>query len=215
MTHKFNFQENNQDRRNRTTTCSSGDQVVELEYRHYIQRILKRAGIDKATPVSLAKWYSPSHPLDPSIFHYIELFHPIVTTNTYYSPGAKDSFELNLKCNRRLVFQLVDELLADILKPYLVGSRPCCWTRDQMYGAELIDTLCSRIKKFPMADCKVLEDIDALIDADLGKGKSSSSWVHANEEEEGEGIVEEIQREIMKSLVHEMAMAVRLQQAVK
>ncbi|CAI9092131.1 OLC1v1027304C2 [Oldenlandia corymbosa var. corymbosa] len=216
VTDSPNFQEYNPDRNYRTTTstnvvvassssssssCGDGE-VVELEYRHYIQRILKRAGVDKSTPVSLAKWYSPSHPLDPSIFHYIELFHPThhAVTNVNKSPA-----ELNLRCNRKLVFQLVDELLADVLKPYLVaGSR--CRNRDQMYGSELIEVLCSRIKKFPRADCKVLEDIDALIDTDLGNAASSSSlsWVHANcDEEEREKLVEEIQRDIMKSLVHD------------
>ncbi|KAG2326903.1 hypothetical protein Bca52824_009631 [Brassica carinata] len=43
----------------------------ELEY---ITRTLRRTGIDRDTPISYAKWFSPSHPLDPSIFYFLEHF---------------------------------------------------------------------------------------------------------------------------------------------
>ncbi|XP_027110411.1 uncharacterized protein [Coffea arabica] len=173
------------------------------EYQCYIQRILKRTGIDKSTPVALAKWYSPSRPLDPSIFHYIELFHP--TTLTAPVSTSTSPSNLTLRSNRRLVFQLVDELLAEILKPYLC-MKPSCHLRPrgQMYGSELIDTLCSRINKFPSANCQVLEDIDALVDADFRLGRES--FEGEEEEEEGEEIVSEIERGILESLVHETAM---------
>lgn len=137
------FQEMNRDTCNGATISGDGAEF------QYIQRILKRTGIDKSTPLSLAKWYSDSHPLDPSIFHHFELFHlPIFTT-----PNST----LTLRCNRKLIFQLVDELLVEILKPYFsFKSRQRC----QMNGKELIDTLCMRIRSFPSANCQVLEDID-------------------------------------------------------
>ncbi|KAL3524217.1 hypothetical protein ACH5RR_017051 [Cinchona calisaya] len=206
VTPRLIFEENIQDRCKGSGTSAStstsifpGDEAG--EYQYYIQRILKRTGIDKSTPVSLAKWYSPSHPLDPSIFHNIELFHP---TTSIIPRNSK----LNLKCNRRLVFQFVDELLAEILKPNYLNLKQCSQSRcHQMYGSELIETLCSRIKKFPSADCKVLEDIDALVDTDL---RSKSSWVPFpyGGEDERERIALEIEREIVESLVHETAMEV-------
>ena len=101
---------------------------------------------------------------------------------------------------------MVDEQLAEILKPYLCMKpsghlRP----RGQMYGSELIDTLCSRINMCPAANCQVLKDIDALVDADFRLGRES----FGGEEEEGGGgeeIVSEIERGIVESLVHETAM---------
>ncbi|KAK4363397.1 hypothetical protein RND71_018638 [Anisodus tanguticus] len=153
-------------------TCNIGPELIQ-----YIHRILKRTGIDKSTPMSLAKWYSSSHPLDPSIFHYFELF---PTPNS----------TLTLRCNRKLIFQLVDELLAEILKPY---KQDC----QLMYGKELIDTLCTRIRSFPSANCQVLEDIDALIDKDMQKLDALF------EEEQVETIVCEIERDIMEELLHD------------
>ncbi|KAH0686319.1 hypothetical protein KY289_017074 [Solanum tuberosum] len=159
--------------------CNGVISIDGLNFHHqYIQRILKRTGLDKTTPISLAKWYSPSHPLDPSIFHYLELFNS--TTHN-----------LALKCNRKLIFHLVDELLVDIL------MKNNNFKHRSMDGEELIDTLCSRIRSFPSANCQVLEDIDALIDKDMEIGASVFF------EEQVESIVCEIEREIMEEVVHD------------
>ncbi|KAL3341993.1 hypothetical protein AABB24_026157 [Solanum stoloniferum] len=153
--------------------CNGVISIDGLNFHHqYIQRILKRTGLDKSTPISLAKWYSPSHPLDPSIFHYLELFNSTLT----------------LKCNRKLIFHLVDELLVDILMKNKHRS---------MDGEELIDTLCSTIRSFPSANCQVLEDIDALIDKDMEIGGRLFF------EEQVESIVCEIEREIMEQVMHD------------
>ncbi|VFQ72734.1 unnamed protein product [Cuscuta campestris] len=114
---------------------------LELEY---IQRVLKRAGIEKETPVTSSKCHSYSHPLNPSIFHYMELFHHST---------------LKRRSDRKLIFHLADELLAGILK-----SR-----RGSMNGSDLAEALCFKIRELPSRECHVLEDIDALIDGDLKK----------------------------------------------
>lgn len=137
----------------------------------YIQRILKRTGFDKSTPVSLAKWYSPSQPLDPAIFHYLELFN--------FTPHNSTP-----RCNRKLIFQLVDQLLVEILTK----------KHGLMDGEELMETLCARIRSFPSANCQVLEDIDELIDKDMQK------WGF---DEEVESIVCEMERDIMEEVVHD------------
>ncbi|XP_075111400.1 uncharacterized protein LOC107825904 isoform X2 [Nicotiana tabacum] len=184
------FQEMNRDTCNGATISGDGAEF------QYIQRILKRTGIDKSTPLSLAKWYSHSHPLDPSIFHHFELFHLPITTSIFTTPNST----LTLRCNRKLIFQLVDELLVDILKPYFSFKS---MQRCRMNGKELIDTLCMRIRSFPSANCQVLEDIDALIDKDLEKtelGIASDPF-----QEQVESIVSEIERDIIEELMHETA----------
>ncbi|KAE8694712.1 hypothetical protein F3Y22_tig00110777pilonHSYRG00374 [Hibiscus syriacus] len=62
----------------------------------------------------------------------------------------------------------------------------------------LTDVLCSKITTFPRADCRVLEDIDGLIEKDLAEMKHQSIMAY---EEEGEGIVVEIEEGIMESLL--------------
>ncbi|CAN4085232.1 unnamed protein product [Withania somnifera] len=179
------LQEMNRDTFNGATTIPSHA----LDCHQYIHRILKRTGLDKSTPLSSAKWYSSLHPLDPSIFHYLELF-------------ATPNSTLTLRSNRKLIFQLVDEFLIDILKP--CGKNNIKQYSRLMHGEELIDTLCARIRSLPSADCQVLEDVDALIDKDMQKWEiggilaSSTSF-----EEEVESIVCEIERDIMEELVHD------------
>lgn len=151
-----------------------------------VANILSRTGIQKDTLVSFTNWFSPSHPLDPSIFQQLD----------------------NYSCNKRLLFHLVDELLADILKPYMnmkpwASSNGHGYNCRHMQGSQLIDTLCAKIRSFPSADCRVLEDIDGLIDKDLPKAKVESAMAF---EEEGEEMVTEIEKDIMDTLVHEIVL---------
>ncbi|TYJ19436.1 hypothetical protein E1A91_A09G191000v1 [Gossypium mustelinum] len=180
-------------RQAQVSTISTASNEAEYEY---IARILRRSGIDKDTPVSFSSWFSPSHPLDPSIFNYVERF----TTCS-----ANDNGKLSQRCNRKLLFHLVDELLSGILKPYF-NMKP--WVIrvgpgfSYMDGSQLIDTLCSKIRRFPQSGCRVLEDIDALIDKDLPDIKLQSVMAY---EEEGEAIVAELEKGILEALLHEMA----------
>jgi hypothetical protein len=164
----------------------------ELEY---ITTILRRTGLDTGTSVSFTKWHSPSHPLDPLIFDHLEISRHVITTSS--------TSALHHRTNRKLIFELVDELLGEILKPLLnlkpwIPSIAC---DGRMNGWELIGRLCSRIRGFPSADCRVLEDIDGLIDGDLGRMVTEG-------EEESEEIVTEVEREITALMVHETVMTI-------
>lgn len=185
-----------------STTTTSGGGGAELY--HYITEILCRTGINKDTPVSFTKWFSPSHPLDPSIFYHLEQFSNLPANINLYP-------QLRLQCNRRLLFHLVDEMLVQILKPQM-NMKPwisSTWTTSSsdhyncMEGSQLIDALCMRIQSFPCADCQVLEDIDALIDKDLPQLKVQIVTAF---EEEGEGVVSEVEKDILDTLVHETAL---------
>ncbi|OMO85963.1 hypothetical protein CCACVL1_09900 [Corchorus capsularis] len=186
-------------------TTTTGDELA--EYYEYISRILRRTGLelDKDTPVSFISWFSPSHPLDPSIFYFIE---HLTNFSANYYKTTKSKSSLRHRCNRKLLFHLVDEILVEILKPHF-NLKPWVITHDYYYqvghmnGSRLIDTLCSKIRSFPQADCLVLEDIDALIDKDLPEMKLQSCLEAY--EEEGEGIVTEIEKDILEALVHETA----------
>lgn len=172
------------------------------ELHQYVTKILCRTGITKDTLVSFTKWFSPSHPLDPSIFYQLE--------QCSNSPPAETFFtQLRLQCNRRLLFQLVNEMLVQILKPHM-NMKPwitSTWSTSDhhghMLGSQLIDALCMRVESFPCVDCKVLEDIDALIDKDLPQLKVQNMTAL---EEEGEGVVSEIEEDILDALVHETAL---------
>lgn len=178
----------------------------------YISRILKCTGIDRDTPVSFTRWFSPSHPLDPSIFHNLEASHYHLTPSDSSSPRT----QIGLAFNRKLIFHLVDEILADILKPYIKFKPwvPSPWGQNghyhhqqqqqqQINGFQLVKTLCTRIRSFPSTNCETLQDIDALVEKDLPNFGAQSDLVAL--EEEGETIVTEIEGDILDSLVQEIA----------
>ncbi|KAI8029574.1 Protein LONGIFOLIA 1 [Camellia lanceoleosa] len=207
-----------------TTTNAGGTAGGGGAQFQYITQILKCSGIHLNTPLSsfTPYCYSPSHPLHPSIFHHLELSFltaTVTATATATATAIEDSQQqqqqqqqLSHRCNRKLVFELIDELLVPILKPH-INLKP--WLSPaassfqyDMCGSQLIDTLCSKIQSFPLADCRVLEDIDALIDLDLCGSQQLRGLVEF--EEEGEEIVAEVEREIVETLVHEMAEEVAL-----
>lgn len=133
------------------------------------------------------QWFSSTHPLDPSLFHRLELY-PSPNSLTSFPNNDKDinfarKNHLGPRCNRRLLFDLVDEVLSGIL---VVRPKYC-------YRGSLLETVWERVRSFPRAKCEVLEDIDGLVEMeDTGE-----------EEEEGERLVAEIEGKILETLVHE------------
>ncbi|XP_041998703.1 uncharacterized protein LOC121748418 isoform X2 [Salvia splendens] len=98
---------------------------------------------------------------------------------------------------RKLIFELVDELLAENLTRQLRLSRRINPVRDDG-GCRLVEELCKKIGGFPAAKCVVLEDIDSLIDKDWCK----ENWDGFQGEEED--MVGKIECEIMEWLVDEV-----------
>lgn len=92
----------------------------------------------------------------------------------------------------------------EILKPYvkLTSKRSC-----HIKGSELLEILCNKVGSFPLANCQVLEDIDALIDQDFGRSQLGILYAL---EEEGEEMVMDIENYILEALVDETAAMVAL-----
>ncbi|KAK9103477.1 hypothetical protein Sjap_020731 [Stephania japonica] len=159
----------------------------------YVTEILKRTGLierdSSSSSSSLSSIVSPSHPLDPSIFDCLE--------QRNWSSQRHD---------RRLVFDLVDEILSEILRPYLI-AKP--WLRFLerrneriRSGEELVQQIWSRIGRFPNANCQILQDIDDLIEQDLPNSSSTLSNIVS---EEYESVVAEIERDLLDTLLLEIS----------
>ncbi|XP_054787714.1 uncharacterized protein LOC129293659 [Prosopis cineraria] len=147
--------------------------------------------------------------LDPPIFHHLEQYYYPTSISTVCSVStvAESNNQLGLRCNRKLLFDLVDELLGEIVRPwvkqdsnYLCGSHALASHHQLMAEA-----VCKRIRSFPEAHCEVLEDIDALIERE-DLGKMMREGLDCKEAEE-EGLVEEIEWSILQTLVHEAVVA--------
>ncbi|XP_004496625.1 uncharacterized protein [Cicer arietinum] len=162
----------------------TGDDNEGLEY-EYITTILSRTGIHRATLPNLHfQWFSSTHPLDPSLFHRLELY-PTIPNNHKDTNFTKKN-HLGPRCNRRLLFDLVDEVLYEIL------IKPNCER-----GLLLLETVWKRARSFPRAKCNDLDDIDGLIEMKDVMDKTKE------EEKEGEKLVAEIEGKIMEMLVYE------------
>ncbi|XP_074319633.1 uncharacterized protein LOC141656582 [Silene latifolia] len=189
--------------KDKTTPTSTSTSLAECQY---ISKILKCTGIDRDTPVSFTRWFSPSNPLDPTIYHTIEGAHYLTTTNPNRSSSDAN---LSLLLNRKLIFHLVDEILADMVKPYRkfkpFHNRYHQQKPENINGFQLVKLLCTKLQSFPSKDCQTLQDIDALVEKDMPRFGEASEFVAF--EDEGEAIVEEIEGDIIDSLVQEMAMA--------
>ncbi|CAL0303425.1 unnamed protein product [Lupinus luteus] len=167
----------------------------------YITGILSRT-ITTTKTVSFNQWFSLTHPLDPSIFHQLEQHH----NDKGFNFTAKH--QLGHRWNRKLLFELVGEVLLEMIKPRKCEKKlwflhGCCWYDGNVEG--LVERLCKRIEKFPRAKCEVLEDIDGLIKSeDLEKMELESE---EGLEKEREKLVAEIEGNIWDKLVHETIMA--------
>ncbi|XP_068651248.1 uncharacterized protein [Aristolochia californica] len=160
------------------------DSTGESEFR-YVSVILEGTG---------SKWYSPSHPLDPSLFHDLE-YH-----DNHYTPTVGP---VNLKSYRKLLFHLSDEILAQLLKPCLRTHMAAAGVAD-LTGTNLLKMLWARMNNYPEANCKTLQDIDALVGLDV-----PDTPLCVGALEEWELVVFEIEREIVESLVAEAAVGLR------
>ncbi|XP_042503662.1 uncharacterized protein LOC122080857 [Macadamia integrifolia] len=177
----------------------------DAEFR-YVKGILLRTGIFRDGFVSIRRWYSPCHPLNPLIFHHLE--HSFPYSKIENEKEVEDLGLLRPRCNRKLMFELVDEILEDELRPYL-NMKP--WLRridrggfspkdTQMTGLQLLERLWFRIQSYPAANCQILQDIDALVEKDLPDANMRTLFP-----EEGESIVFEIEHHILDSLLRETA----------
>ena len=104
--------------------------------------------------------------------------------------------------HRKLLCHLVEELLEPYLevRPYRKAASPGeVW-------ADVVEKLCEKVKRLPRAKCEILEDIDGIIEKDM-------EILGIGFEEEGEGIVKEIEECIVEELLNETVRFVETEMA--
>ncbi|CAA7396753.1 unnamed protein product [Spirodela intermedia] len=172
---------------------SSNSSVLGPEEYLYVRCVLGRTGVQSHTPLSsaAARWYSPSHPVDPIVFHQLE------------RSFNRSSGSLRQRCNRKLLFHLVDEVLAELLwQP----REP--WRRRITDGESLMQSVWSRIRNFSAASCRAAPpDVDALVEADLPAVNVRRLLLHPAVSQEAESVAVELGTSILDSLVAEAAAA--------
>lgn len=183
-----------------STTTTGGASQLHIPEFQYITKILNRtkSANTNTTTLFFNQCFSPKHPLDPSIFHHLE--HQFNDKDRNFITKN----QLGHRWNRRLMFDLVDDVLKEILKPkgrekklnFLQGF---C---EDLSVEELTERVWKRVEEFPCAKCEVLEDIDKLIEnEDMEKAKTEMEG-----KEERENLGTEIEGKIFDTLVHETVM---------
>ncbi|XP_009413745.2 uncharacterized protein LOC103994986 [Musa acuminata AAA Group] len=194
----------------------------------YVTSILERAGIGGT---HMLRWYSPSLPIDPIVFHRLELEFPFLLVgegkrckgSEVETEGRALVGPLRHRWNRKLLFHLVEEILGDLLLGRSdIFSSPCTGSgsssfrlvrRDNCGMIEreaLLQQLVAQIESFPAADCRVVGDIDALVAGDLRQANVRRLLLHPFVTEEAGDVALEVEQEILDDLLGETAASLAL-----
>lgn len=183
----------------------------------------------------MLRWYSLSLPIDPIVFHRLELEFPfLIVGEGKRCKGSEVETEgralvgpLRHRWNRKLLFHLVEEILGDLLLGRSdIFSSPCTGSgsssfrlvrRDNCGMIEreaLLQQLVAQIESFPAADCRVVGDIDALVAGDLRQANVRRLLLHPFVTEEAGDVALEVEQEILDDLLGETAASLALSSEV-
>ncbi|KAG8064205.1 hypothetical protein GUJ93_ZPchr0004g39371 [Zizania palustris] len=158
----------------------------------YMRTVLERGGFMRARAATGRpfKGHSLTAPVDPLVFHLLELDLPV--DEVRLGP-------LRHRWNRKLLFHLTQEMLAELL----LGLDPTspAQQQHQRSGAALLARLWRRARSFPAADCRVVQDIDALVAADLGAGRVRRLVEHPAVAEESGDVADEVAERVLEALL--------------
>jgi hypothetical protein len=168
------------------------------EYR-YLRTVLERGGFMRSPPPRRpGRSHSVASPVDPILFHLLELELPAVESQTRLGP-------LRHRCNRKLLFHLAQELLADLLLDLDASAAasvsPCAGATAT--GLPLLGKVWKSVRSFPAADCRVVGDIDALVAADLKSSNVRQLARHPAVVEDAGDVAEEVADRVLDALVAE------------
>uniref|UniRef100_A0ACD5WRP0 Uncharacterized protein n=1 Tax=Avena sativa TaxID=4498 RepID=A0ACD5WRP0_AVESA len=155
----------------------------------YLRSVLERGGFMRTTPPPSHrqfKGHSVSSPVDPIVFHLLELALP-----TDDSPRLGP---IRHRWNRKLLFHLTQEILADLLPDGTSAG-------SSLHGPALLGKVWSRVKAFPAADCRVVGDIDELVAADLGSARGLVH--HPAVAEEANDVADDVAEWVLDALLRE------------
>ncbi|CAD6264372.1 unnamed protein product [Miscanthus lutarioriparius] len=171
----------------RARVSSSSPLEEDPEY-SYLRTVLERGGFMRSSPPHRrpGRGHSVASPVDPIVFHLLELELP--ADEARLGP-------LRHRWNRKLLFHLAQELLADLLLG-LDASSTAMTT-----GLPLLGKVWKRVQSFPAADCRVVGDIDALVAADLESSNVRRLARHPAVEEEAGDVAEEVADRVLDALL--------------
>ncbi|KQJ81660.2 serine/arginine repetitive matrix protein 1 [Brachypodium distachyon] len=165
----------------------------------YLRCVLERGGFMRTPPPNRPfKGHSVSSPIDPLVFHLLELDLPMddEDSDNYHRLGP-----LRHRWNRKLLFHLAQEILADILlasTPLLILQQ-----QQQQHGPALLGKVWRKVKAFPAADCRVVGDIDALVAGDLAAASVRGLARHPAVAEEAADVADDVAERLLDALLAE------------
>eukprot|EP01018_Ginkgo_biloba_P015774 Gb_38190 [translate_table: standard] len=178
----------------------------------YVRNVFVSAGFSNDNILAFTRWYSPAHPIDPHVFDQLEnYYHELKAVNPCKNSGS-ESCQACVKSNvwldelhRKLMFELVDEIVGQKIKPYL-NTR--AWInpvkpnlRYMSTGKQLLSEVWNEICTCPEADCEILEDVEALVAGDMVK---EAPWAGDSEDIEKVGF--ELEQQIFSYLLEELVL---------
>jgi Domain of unknown function (DUF4378) len=163
------------------------------------------------SPTHIAKRYSRSAPVDPIVFHQLEVELPV--DDSRYRSSA-----LRYRWNRKHLFHLIEELLSDLLDcpgrsihpvyhvEYTAAKNNC----NPGSGMQLLRRLWRQIDRIPSADCRYLSDIDALVAVDMPVSNIRELTRHPAVVDQASDVVAVVEQEILNELIGETVASLSL-----
>ncbi|KAL9267443.1 MADS-box protein AGL42-like protein [Drosera capensis] len=186
-----------------TTKTSTNTSCTSVTVLKYTTDILNRIGIDGDTPISLIKWLSSSHPMNTRVLSDFEALCSKGDNSKDTSPDHWSRFN----SNKKLLSDLVVEILTDTLTPY-TNSNPRGWScLDQViHECYVAERVSNRVQSLSLHNCRAVQDIEMLVEKDLAR--KNQGW--DTSKEEVERITLEIQRDLEDSLLQELVTHIRV-----
>ncbi|XP_062225074.1 uncharacterized protein LOC133923819 [Phragmites australis] len=178
--------------RSASVLCQRHSSAVPLEEDPeygYLLTVLERGGFMRAGRPF--KGHSVASPVDPIVFHLLELELP--ADEALLGP-------LRHRWNRKLLFHLTQEILADLLLGHDASAVSGTVAES---GATLLGRVWRKVRSFPAADCRVVGDIDALVATDLQLASVRRLGRHPAVAEEAGDVADEVAERVLEGLLGE------------
>ena len=163
----------------------------------YVREILLASGFMRTDTSFLLPWYSPHQPLDPSLFETIESNYMGKGTELQGKDKTMDAM-LGLS-QRRLLFDIVNQSLVDIIWPHLNCDIHLSYSQQAMPSIDIFKHVWLFVNHLLCSHSEGQDTLEILVTEDLAK---KSQWFDMSIQ--AQALALEVENGIIHNLIEEI-----------
>ena len=163
----------------------------------YVREILLVSGFMRTDTSFLLPWYNPHQPLDPSLFETIESNYMGKGTELQRKDKTMDAV-LGLS-QRRLIFDIVNQSLFDIIWPHLNCDIHLSYSQQAMPSIDIFKQVCLFVNRLLCSHAEGQDTLENLVTEDL---VNKSQWFDMSIQ--SQALMLEIENGIIDNLIEEI-----------